>query len=110
VGGAVGSGVAQGAVLGALAAEVAWLGLSSAYYEAFASALAQRGRDLVYLLVLASLALSSGSLVLVERRAKAFVDSERERTLAETLYALVLFGASFFGTYAFFGWYFSPPS
>ena len=95
---------------GALAAEVAWLVLSSAYYEALASALDQRGRALVHLLVLASLALSSGSLVLVERRANAFVDPENEWTLAETLYAIVLFGASFFGIYAFFGWYFSPPS
>ena len=48
---------------------------------------------------------------MVERRANAFVDPEREWTLAETLlYAIVLFGASFFGIYAFFGWYFSPPS
>jgi multisubunit Na+/H+ antiporter MnhB subunit len=47
---------------------------------------------------------------LVERRANAFVEPEREWTLAETLYALVLFGASCFGIYAFFGWYFSPPS
>ena len=95
----------------ALAAEVAWLVLSSAYYEALASVLDQRGRALVHLLVLASLALSSGALVLVERRANAFVDPEREWTLAETLlYAIVLFGASFFGIYAFFGWYFSPPS
>ena len=93
----------------ALAAEVAWLVLSSAYYEALASALDQRGRALGHLLVLASLALSSGSLVLVERRANAFVDPEREWTLAETLYVIVLFGASFFGIYAFFGWYFSPP-
>jgi hypothetical protein len=41
---------------------------------------------------------------LVERRANAFVDPEREWTLAKTLYAVVLFGASFFG------WYFSPTS
>jgi multisubunit Na+/H+ antiporter MnhB subunit len=40
---------------------------------------------------------------LVERRANAFVEPER-------VYALVLFGASCFGIYAFFGWYFSPPS
>ncbi len=94
----------------ALAAEVAWLVLSSAYYEALASALDQRGRALVHLLVLAALALSSGSLVLVERRANDFADPEREWTLAETLYTLVLFVATFFGIYAFFGWYFSPPS
>ena len=93
----------------ALAAEVAWLVLSSAYYEALASALDQRARALAHLLVLAALALSSGLLVVVERRANAFADPEREWTLAETLYALVLFGASFFGIYAFFGWYFSPP-
>jgi hypothetical protein len=93
----------------ALAAEVAWLVLSSAYYEALASALGQRARALVHLLVLAALAFSSGALVLVERRANAFVDPEDEWTLAETLYAIVLFMASFFGIYAFFGWYFSPP-
>jgi hypothetical protein len=93
----------------ALAAEVAWLVLSSAYYESLASALDQRARALVHLLVLAALALSSGLLVVVERRANAFADPEREWTLAETLYALVLSGSSFIGIYAFFGWYFSPP-
>ena len=94
----------------ALAAEVAWLVLSSAAVEALASALDQRGRALVHLLVLAVLALSSGLLVVVERRANTFVDPEHEWTLAETLYAIVmLFGSSFFGIYAFFGWHFSPP-
>jgi len=42
-----------------------------------------------------------------ERRANTFNEPERQWTLAETLYALVLFGALFFGFYAFFGWYFA---
>ena len=46
---------------------------------------------------------------MVERRANDFADPESEWTLAETLYALVLVGSLFFGIYAFFGWYFSPP-
>ena len=71
--------------------------------------LGQRDRALVHLLVLAALALSSGLLLVVERRANAFADPENESTLAETLYALGLFGSSFFGIYAFSGWYFSPP-
>ncbi len=93
---------------GALAAEVAWLILASAAAETLASAFDQRGRALVHLLVLAALALSSWLLVMVERRANDFADPEREWTLAETLYALVLAGSLFFGIYAFFGWYFSP--
>ena len=59
-------------------------------------------------LVLAALALSSGMLVLFERRASPYDEPEREWTPAETLYALVLSGSLFFGVYAFLGWYYSP--
>ena len=72
------------------------------------SVLGQRGVGLVHLIILGSLALTSGLLVLLERRASTFDDPYYQWTLSETLYALVLFGSLFFGVYAFFGWYFSP--
>ena len=92
----------------ALTAEVAWLVLATTAYELVFSALGQSGVGLVHLLILGTLALSSGLLVLLERRANTFNDPEHEWTLAETLYALVLFGSLFFGIYVFFGWYYSP--
>jgi hypothetical protein len=93
----------------AMAAEVAWLVLAaSAAGGLVASVLDRRDQGLVHLLVLAALALSSGMLVLFERRASPYDEPEREWTLAETLYALVLSGSLFFGVYAFFGWYYSP--
>ena len=92
----------------ALAAEVAWLILAASFGGLVASALDRSDRGLVHLLVLLALALSSGLLVLLERRAGPYNEPDREWTLAETLYALVLFGSLFFGVYAFFGWYYSP--
>ena len=92
----------------AMAAEVAWLVLAASAGGLVASVLDRSDRGLVHLLVLAALALSSGLLVLLERRASPHEEPEREWTLAETLYALVLFGSLFFGVYAFFGWYYSP--
>ncbi len=92
----------------AMAAEVAWLVLAASAGGLVASVLDRSDRGLVHLLVLAALALSSGLLVLLERRAGPYNEPEREWTLAETLYALVLFGSLFFGVYAFFGWYYSP--
>ncbi len=92
----------------ALAAEVAWLFLAASAGGLVASVLDRGDQGLVHLLVLAALALSSGLLVLLERRASPYTEPEREWTLAETLYALVLFGSLFFGVYAFFGWYYSP--
>lgn len=49
-----------------------------------------------------------GPLLALERRASTADDPESEWTLAETLYALALFGSMFFGVYAFFAWYYSP--
>ena len=92
----------------AMAAEVAWLILAASAGGLAASVLDRRDQGLVHLLVLAALALSSGMLVLLERRASPYDEPDREWTLAETLYALVLFGSLFFGVYAFFGWYYSP--
>ena len=92
----------------AMAAEVAWLVLAASAGELVASVLDRSAQGLVHLLVLAALALSSGLLVLLERRAGPHNAPDREWTLAETLYALVLFGSLFFGVYAFFGWYYSP--
>ena len=93
----------------ALAAEVAWLVLAaSAAGGLVASVLDRSDRGLVHLLVLLALALSSGLLVLLERWASPYDEPDREWTLAETLYALALFGSLFFGVYAFFGWYYSP--
>ncbi len=92
----------------AMAAEVAWLVLAASAGGLVASVLDRSDRGLVHLLVLAALALSSGLLVLLEKRASPHDEPEREWTLAETLYALVLFGSLFFGVYAFFGWYYSP--
>ncbi len=91
-----------------LVAEVAWLVLATTASGLVFSALGQRGASLVHVLILGVLALSSGLLVLLERRANTFADPEREWTLSETVYALVLFGSLFFGIYAFFGWYYSP--
>jgi hypothetical protein len=92
----------------AMAAEVAWLVLGASARGLVASGLDRSAQGLVHLLVLAALALSSGLLVLLERRAGPYNEPDREWTLAETLYALVLFGSLFFGVYAFFGWYYSP--
>jgi hypothetical protein len=93
---------------GAMAAEVAWLILAASAGGLLASVLDRSDRGLVHLLVLAALALSSGLLVLLERRAGPYNEPNQEWTLAETLYALVLFGSLFFGVYAFLGWYYSP--
>jgi hypothetical protein len=92
----------------AMAAEVGWLVLAASAGGLVASALDRSAQDLVHLLVLTALVLSSGLLVLLERRAGRYNEPAREWTLAETLYALVLFGSLFFGVYAFFGWYYSP--
>lgn len=92
----------------ALAAEVAWLVLAASAEGLLASVLDRSDRGLVHLLVLLALALSSGLLILLERRASPYNEPDREWTLAETLYALALFGSLFFGAYAFFGWYYSP--
>ncbi len=92
----------------AMTAEVAWLVLAASAGGLVASVLDRRDQGLVHLLVLAALALSSGLLVLLERRASPHNEPDQEWTLAETLYALVLFGSLFFGVYAFFGWYYSP--
>jgi len=89
----------------ALAAEVAWLIVSSSAGEALSSVLGGRGQGLVHLLILGALALSSGVLLALERRANTFNEPEHQWTLTETLYALVLFVSLFFGIYAFFGWY-----
>ena len=91
-----------------LVAEVAWLVLATTSYEIVFSALGQSGVGLVHLLILCTLALSSGLLVLLEKRANTFNDPEHEWTLPETLYLLVLFASLFFGIYVFFGWYYSP--
>ncbi len=91
----------------ALAAEVAWLVLATTAYERLFSVLGQKDFGLVHLLILGALALSSGLLVVLEKRANTFNDPEREWTLAETLYLMVLFASLFFGTYAFFGWFYS---
>ena len=93
---------------GAMAAEVAWLVLAAFAGELVASVLDRSDQGLVHLLILSALALSSGLLVLLERRADPYNEPDREWTLAETLYAIVLFGSLFFGVYAFFGWYYSP--
>ena len=92
----------------ALAAEVAWLVLAASAGGLVASVLDRSDRGLVHLLILLALALSSGLLVLLERRASPHNEPDREWTLAETLYALALFGSLFFGAYAFFVWYYSP--
>ena len=90
----------------AIAAEVAWLTASAG--GLVASVLDRGAQGLVHLIVLAALALSSGLLILLERRASPYNEPDREWTLAETLYALVLFGSLFFGAYAFFIWYYAP--
>lgn len=92
----------------AMVAEVAWLVLAASTGGLVASVLDRSDRGLVHLLILLALALSSGLLVLLERRASPYNEPDREWTFAETLYALALFGSLFFGAYAFFGWYYSP--
>lgn len=92
----------------ALAAEVAWIAFATTAYDLVFSVLEQRGMGLVHLLILGALALSSGLLVLIERRANIFIDPERYWTLSETLCLTVLFVSLFFGIYAFFGWFYSP--
>ena len=91
----------------AMAAELAWLVLAASAGELVASVLDRSAQGLTHLLVLAALVLSSGLLILLERRATPYNEPDREWTLAETLYALVLFVSLFFAVYAFFGWYYS---
>lgn len=91
----------------ALAAEVAWLTISALAGEALSSVLGGKSQGLAHLLILSALALSSGLLVALERRINTFNEPEHQWTLAETLYATVLFGSLFFGIYAFLGWYYS---
>jgi hypothetical protein len=91
-----------------LAVEVAWLALSAAAAETLSSVLDANGQGLAHLLILCSLALSSGLLIVSERRDNAFNEPDREWSLSETLYALALFYSLFFGAYAFFGWYYLP--
>jgi hypothetical protein len=90
-----------------LVVEVAWLALSSAAAGALSSVLDANGRGLAHLLILCALALSSGLLLVLERREDPFNEPDREWSLSETLYALALFYSLFFGAYAFFGWYYS---
>jgi hypothetical protein len=91
-----------------LAAEVAWLALSASAAGALSSVLDARGRGLAHLLILCALALSSGLLIVSERKKSPFNEPDREWSLAETFYVLALFYSLFFGAYAFFGWYYSP--
>jgi hypothetical protein len=91
-----------------LVAEVAWLALSALAAGALSSVLDAKGQGLAHLLILCALALSSGLLIVLERRASPFNEPDREWSLAETLYALALFYSLFLGAYAFFGWYYSP--
>ena len=91
----------------AFTAEVAWLVLATTAYDRLFSVLGQKNFGFVHLLILGALALSSGLLVMLEKRANAFNDPEHEWSLAETLYAMVLFASLFFGIYAFFGWFYS---
>ena len=91
-----------------VAAEIAWLALSTAAAGALSTVLDAKDRGLAHLLILCALAVSSGLLILSERRASPFNEPDPQWTLAETLYVLALFYALFFGAYAFFGWYDSP--
>jgi hypothetical protein len=90
-----------------LAVEVAWLALSALAAGTLSSVLDAKVQGLAHLLILCVLALSSGLLLVSERRENPFNELEREWSLAETLYALALFYSLFFGAYAFFGWYYS---
>lgn len=92
----------------ALAAEVAWVGVSVTADGFLSGLFDQRERGLIHLLLLGSLALSTGLLVLSERLSNPFNEPDRQWTMAETLYAIVLFISLFFGIYAFFIWYFAP--
>lgn len=70
------AGIALKAIFwSALAAEVGWLVLASTAYDLVFSALGQSKFGLVHLLVLGALALSSGLLVVLERRADKFSTS-----------------------------------
>ena len=92
----------------ALAGEIAWIAVSVVAGEFLSSLFDPRERGLINLLLLGALALFSGLLVLSERLANPFNEPEHQWTLAETLYAIVLFISLFFGMYALFIWYFAP--
>ena len=91
-----------------LVAEISWIGISVTASGFLSSLFDQRERGLIHLLLLGSLALSSGLLLLGERSSNTFNEPEHQWTLAETLYVLALFASLFFGVYAFFIWYFAP--
>jgi multisubunit Na+/H+ antiporter MnhB subunit len=91
----------------AMAAEVAWLVLAASAGELVASVLDRSAR------VWSTCSSSPpwpllGAARLAREASRPYNEPDREWTLAETLYALVLFGSLFFGVYAFFGWYYSP--
>ena len=90
-----------------LGAEVAWLTLSASAWEAVTSVLGVKGLGLVHLIILGALALFSGLLVVLERRANTATEPERQWTPSELLYALMLFFSLFIGIWTFLGIYYS---
>lgn len=91
-----------------LAAEVGWLALSTSAWEAVTSVLGVKGLGIVHLLILGALALFSGLLVTLERRANTATEPERQWTSSELLYALVLFFSLFIGIWTILGIYYTP--
>ena len=94
------------AVAGALM--VLWLVATGWDYEMVAGAVGERGVRLINTALLGTLALSSGLLLLHHKLSNPYADPQEQWTMAEILYALVLFASLFFGIYSVAGLYFSP--
>lgn len=85
------------------ATTIAWVALSAWDYGAATGLLGEGGSRLLTTLLLAGLALSSGVLVLHQRRSGG---DEEYWTAGELVYALALFVSLFYGIYSFLGWLF----
>ncbi len=93
----------------ALAAEIAWLALSASAEGALSSVLGAKGRALAHLCSSSEPSPSPRTCSRLPGEARQRLGRPRAPLDApETPYALVLFGSLFFGTYALFGWYYSP--
>ena len=86
-----------------VALTVGWVAVSSWDYDLASGLFGEKGSRLTTTLLRGAVAALSGRLVLHHRRAGG---DEEYWTVAELVYALILFLSLFYGVYSFFGWFF----
>ena len=87
---------------------VLWLVVTGWDYGMVVGVVGERGARLINTLLLGVLALTSGVLLLYHKRTNPYAEPAEQWTMAEIIYALVLFAALFLGVYSAAGLYFSP--